>query len=372
MNPSPTLSRPFDRRQFLRFAGLGGAAIGGAAVLAACSTGSPTSGASTTAAAAAGSFGTIGLALSWIKNVEFAGEYFATEKGYFTSAGFDEVTLLAGGGQTSPVETVVSGQALVGLVADGSQVGASVSQGAPIKIIGAHLVKSASCLLSLQEKTPIKTLADVKGKKIGLQASVIPEFQALLELNGMTIDDIEVVTVQYDIAPLISGACDAFCSFATNEPLIAEADGYTPVIMYFADYGLPLVGDAIIATEDTISSKRDLLKAFLKAESQGWADAINDPAQSATYAVTKFGADQDLNQDQQVAEIKAQSLLMVDADVLKNGLLTITDDLIAGNVKAMVALGYTVTADMFDLSLLNEVYSENPDLIVSLPVSTAS
>ncbi|UFS60813.1 ABC transporter substrate-binding protein [Subtercola endophyticus] len=371
MNPSPALSRPFDRRQFLRFAGIGGAAIGGAAVLAACSTGSPTSVAST-AAAAAGSFGTIGLALSWIKNVEFAGEYFATDKGYFTSAGFDEVTLLAGGGQTSPVETVVSGQALVGLVADGSQVGASVSQGAPIKIIGAHLVKSASCLLSLEEKTPIKTLAEVKGKKIGLQASVIPEFQALLELNGMTIDDIEVVTVQYDIAPLISGACDAFCSFATNEPLIAEEDGYTPVIMYFADYGLPLVGDAIIATEDTINSKRDLLKAFLKAESQGWADAINNPTQSATYAVTKFGADQDLNQDQQVAEIKAQSLLMVDADVLKNGLLTISDDLIAGNVKAMVALGYTVTADMFDLSLLKEVYSENPDLIVSLPVSTAS
>lgn len=372
MNPSNPIPRSFDRRQFLRFGGLGAAAVGGAAVLAACSTGSPSTTATTAPAAAAGSYGTIGLALSWIKNVEFAGEYFATEKSYFTAAGFDEVTLIAGGGQTSPVETVISGQALIGLVADGGQVGASVSQGAPIKIIGTHLVKSASCLLSLQEKTPIKTLADVTGKKIGIQSSAIPEFQAMLELNGMSIDDIEVVPVQYDIAPLVSGACDAFVSFATNEPLIAAEQGFTPVLMYFADYGLPLVGDAFIVTEDTLSTKRDLLKAFLKAEAQGWADALNDPAQSATYAVTKYGADQDLDQSQQVAEINAQSLLMVDSDVLKNGLFTITDDLIAGNVKAMVALGYTVTADMFDLSLLTEMYSENPELIVSLPVPTAS
>src|ERR1700712_860397 len=116
MNPSPpsAFRQSFDRRQFLRFAGLGSAALGGAAVLAACSTGSPsTTGSATAAAGAAGSLGTISLALSWIKNVEFAGEYFATEKGYFTDAGFQAVTLLAGGGQTTAEEALLSGQALV-------------------------------------------------------------------------------------------------------------------------------------------------------------------------------------------------------------------------------------------------------------------
>ena len=49
---------------------------------------------------AAANYGTIALQLSWIKNIEFAGEFFATENGYYKKAGFTGVTLLAGGGST--------------------------------------------------------------------------------------------------------------------------------------------------------------------------------------------------------------------------------------------------------------------------------
>src|SRR3978361_1052070 len=118
--PPPVISKQFDRRGFLRIGGLSALAVGGAAVLAACSTGSTSTGSSTAAAtgmasAAPWSWGSIVLPLSWIKNIECAGEYFATEKGYYTDAGFEAVTLLAGGGQTGAEEALRSGQALVGL-----------------------------------------------------------------------------------------------------------------------------------------------------------------------------------------------------------------------------------------------------------------
>ena len=46
--------------------------------------------------APAGTYGDIKLQLSWIKNYEFGGEFFALENGYFTDAGFSSVELVTG------------------------------------------------------------------------------------------------------------------------------------------------------------------------------------------------------------------------------------------------------------------------------------
>ncbi|WP_253201948.1 ABC transporter substrate-binding protein [Subtercola sp. PAMC28395] len=374
--PPPALSKPFDRRSFLRIGGLGALAIGGTAVLAACSTGSTT--AASTAAATAGAsvapgaYGTIALQLSWIKNIEFAGEYYATEKGYYTDAGFSEVTLLAGGGQTGAEETLLSGQSLVGL--SGVSITApSILQGAPLKVIASTYQKNPFCLLSLEEKTPIKTIADMKGKKIGVQSGGNQTtFEGFLAANGLTTADVTLVTTQYDIAPLETGAYDAHMSYITNEPILAKKDGFTPVILGFADNGLPFVAETYTVTQDSIDNKRDLLKAFLVAEIKGWTDAVKDPAGSANLAVTKYGVDQKLDVTEQTEEATAQNGLILTADVNKNGLFTMTDALIAENIKSLAAMGTVITADqLFDMSLLKEVYAEHPELITTFTIPTA-
>jgi ABC-type nitrate/sulfonate/bicarbonate transport system substrate-binding protein len=363
---APPALKKIDRRGFLRIGGAVAMTAGGAFVLAACSTDSSASTSTGGATSAAGSLGTIALQLSWIKNIEFAGEYFATEKGYYKDAGFDEVTLLAGGGQTTAEEALLSGQALVGLSSP-SITAPSVVQGATLKIIGSTYQKNPFCLLSLDEKTPIKTVADLKGKKIGVQSGGNQTiFEGFLAANGLTTSDVEMVTTQYDIAPLETGSYDAHMSYTTNEPILAKQDGFTPVVLSFADNGLPFVAETFTVTQDTIDNKRDLLKAFFVAEIKGWTDAVKDPAQSATYAVTKFGADQDLSQDEQEAEATAQNALIVTDDVNKNGLFTMSDDLIKENIKSLADMGTTVKADdLFDMSIINEVYKENPDLIVT-------
>jgi ABC-type nitrate/sulfonate/bicarbonate transport system substrate-binding protein len=360
---------PLDRRGFLRFAGIGGAAVGGGLLLAACSSGSDSGSAGTAAASGgAANYGTIALQLSWIKNVEFAGEYMATDKGYYTDAGFDAVTLLAGGGQTGAEEALLSGQALVGL-SSVAITGPSVAKGATLKIIGSTYQKNPFCLLSLEEGNPIKTVADLKGKKIGVQSggnSTI--FAGFLKANGMTADDVELVTTQYDISPLEKGKYDAHMSYTTNEPILAKEAGYTPVILSLADNGLPFVAETFTVTEDTLKTKRDLLKAFLVAEIKGWTDAVKDPAGAAKLAVNEFGKDQDLALKEQTAEAKAGNALIITEDVNKNGLFTISDEMIAENVKTMGLMGTTITADLFDMSLLKEIYKENPDLLTTFEV----
>lgn len=366
----PVLSKSLDRRAFFRIGGAAAAVAGTTALLAACTDSSKAgSSTSTGTAAAAGSLGTIALQLSWIKNIEFAGEYFATEKGYYTKSGFQGVTLLAGGGQTGAEAALLAGQALVGLSSP-SITAPSIVQGAALKIIGSTYQKNPFCLLSLEEKTPIKTVADMKGKRIGVQSGGNQTiFEGFLKANGLTTSDVTLVTTQYDIAPLEAGKYDAHFSYTTNEPILAKSAGFTPVVLAFADNGLPFAAETFTVTQDTIDNKRDLLKAFLVAEIKGWTDAVKDPAQGAKYAVTKYGKDQDLNLTEQTSEATAQNALIVTADVNKNGLFTMTDDLIAKNIASLKTMGTNITADkLFDMSIIKEVYKENPDLITSFTI----
>ncbi|MCU1528505.1 MAG: transporter substrate-binding protein [Frondihabitans sp.] len=367
----PVLTEKLDRRAFLRLGGSVALVGGTTALLAACSSSSPGSGSTTSKAIAAGSLGTVAIQLSWIKNIEFAGEYFATEKGYYTKAGFKAVTLNAGGGQTTAEEAVLSGQALVGLSSP-SITAPSIIQGAALKVIATTYQKNPFCLLSLEEKTPIKTVADLKGKTIGVQSGGNETIlKGFLKANNLT-NDVTLVATQYSIAPLEAGKYDAHMSYTTNEPILAKQDGYSPVVLPFADNGLPFVAETFTVTQDSIDNKRDTLKAFLKAEIQGWSDAVKSPAQSATYAVQKYGKDQDLNVKEQTSEATAQNALILTDDVNTNGLFTMTDALIAENIKSLATMGTKITAEkLFDMSLIKEVYKENPDLIQKFTIPTA-
>jgi ABC-type nitrate/sulfonate/bicarbonate transport system substrate-binding protein len=362
--PTQLIPSAFDRRSFLRIGGAAAGAAGTAALLAACSSGGSSTGSSASAssAAAVGS-GTIALQLSWIKNIEFAGEYFATENGYYKKVGFDAVTLLAGGGTTTAEEIVISGKALVGLSAPIGTV-PSVLKGAPLKIIASTYQKNPFCLMSLESGKPISTVADLKGKRIGVQTGTNQTIlNGFLKANNIAKSDVTIVTTGFDIAPLISGKYDAHMSYTTNEPILAASEGQKPVLLTFADNGLPFVAETYTVLQSTIDSKRGLLKAFLKAEIEGWTDAVKAPAKSASLAVTKYGKDLKLDVAEQTKEATAQNALILTADVNTNGLLTMTQDLIDDNIKSLAAMGYTITADkLFDLSLLEEVYKENPSL----------
>src|SRR4051794_2896798 len=81
-----------SRRDVLRLGGVG--ALGLAVV--ACGGGTTTGGGAPSGAPAAGRLGELSVQLSWIKNIEFAGEYFADSKGYYTEAGLAKVDLVSG------------------------------------------------------------------------------------------------------------------------------------------------------------------------------------------------------------------------------------------------------------------------------------
>lgn len=348
----------FDRRSFLRYSltGMGAVgALGATGLLAACSSGSSDSGGGASSTNPK-------VQLSWQKNIEFAGEYWALEKGYFEQAGVGTPELITGGGAGTGVETgLTSNKVWIGMTAP--QLTAPVIlQGAKLMTVAATFQKNPFCIVSSVDR-PISTPQEMKGKKIGVQASNENVFKALLTANGMTENDVQKITVQYDPTPLTKGDVDGWVSYVTNEPITLAASGFPNTNFLFADFNLPLVAETLVVRQETIDNERDKVKAFLKADIQGWYDAVAYPAGSARLAVTEYGKDLGLDEAEQTKEAIAQNGLVVSADTDANGLLTMTDALIEENIVALEKAGYTLKPEqIFDMSLIKEVYAENPGL----------
>ncbi|OHV29966.1 MULTISPECIES: ABC transporter substrate-binding protein [Pseudofrankia] len=358
----------FDRRGFLRrgagvTVGAAALAVGGSSLLAACGDDDDSG---TTAAATSGgaaSFGKLDYRLSWIKNVEFAGAYIADQKGYYKAAGFSAVNLIAGGPSATPQDAdVATGKAFVGISAP-DITGNAILQGAPLRIIGAQYQKNPFAIMSLADK-PIKTPQDMIGKKIGVQATNESVWTAFLTANGLDASKIEKVPVEFDPTPLTTGQVDAWFSFVTNEPNLLKVKGVDTFTFLLADFKYPLVSETYMVTEDTLKNDKDKIKAFLTAEIKGWADSIHDPSVAAKYAAEIYGKDQGLDAAEQTLESTAQNELLLTDDTKKNGLFTITPTLIEENIATLKLAKVDITAEqLFDTSIIDEIYKENPALI---------
>jgi ABC-type nitrate/sulfonate/bicarbonate transport system substrate-binding protein len=364
---SALVAAGLSRRRLLTAGGL--AAVAGP-VLAACSSSSSSS---APAAAASGSasasstgvadLGALNYRLSWIKNVEFAGSYIADTKGYYKAQGFSSVNLIAGGASATPMEAdVASGKALVG-VSSPDITGAAIQKGAPLQIIGAQYQKNPFAIMSMAS-SPIKDAKDMYGKKIGVQVSNTSTWNAFLKAAGLDASKIKVVPVQFDPTPLTQGTVDGWFSFIDNEPIELASKGFKVTTFLLADNGYPLVNETYMATTDSIKNSAAALKAFLIGEIKGWKDNIADPTLGATLAANVYGKGLGLTVPEQTQESTIENTLILNADTKKNGLFTVTDSLLEANMKTLATGGITLTSSkLFNFSLLNEIYQENPDLI---------
>ncbi len=101
---------------------------------------------------------------------------------------------------------------------------------------------------------PVATPQELVGKKLGIQQSGVPIYDAFF--NSIDIDpkSITYVPVQFDPAPLVNGEVDAFVSFQTNQPIQLKTQGIETVTFLPADYGFNLFSDAFIVSEDTLNN----------------------------------------------------------------------------------------------------------------------
>jgi ABC-type nitrate/sulfonate/bicarbonate transport system substrate-binding protein len=338
-----------DRRSFLR-AGLGAVGVAAASpLLAACGGGSSSS---TTSSGLT----TISYQLSWIKNFQFGGDYIADSKGYYKAQGL-KVNLLAGGPNTAVDPIVQSGKALIGQSSPDFTANA-VAKGADLKIIGANYQKSPFCIMSRADK-PIRTPADLAGKKIGIQAANEVAWGAFLKLAKVDPSSFTKVPVQFDITPVISGDVDGFWAYVNDDVINMREKGADPVVMLLADFGYDVMTATYTVRSDSLTdkAKRAQIVSFLKGDLKGWQDAVADPGLVADLTVNTYGKGNGLKVDEQKACATATNEIMVTDETKAHGLSTMSDTLISGTIKSLAAAGITANPDLFDTSVLDEIFN---------------
>ncbi len=98
----------------------------------------------------------------------------------------------------------------------------------------------------------------------------------------------------------------------------------------------------------------------------GWHANLKNPVLGATLAAKKYGKDQKLTVKEQTLESKSENTVILTQDTATNGLFTISDELLDENISTLALADINITKDkLFDMSVIAEVYDENPDLKTS-------
>ncbi len=365
------------RRRFLQYMALGtGAVVAGPTLLSACGGSDSDSSSATTAAgsgttAAGGSATTsgaatsVGIQLSWLKTVEFAGYYLALDKGYYTDDNM-KVDLVAGGPNApQPEQSVAGGATQFGSPAFSNLVSA-VKAGADLVCIGAQLQRNMTAFISLPDD-PCPTLESMVGKKIGGSNPAFEEvYKNMFESAGLKAD-FTFVPTGADPTPLIEGAVDVYAGFMNNQPLTLKEKGYDPIVLPFQDIGIPWYTGNITMKRSYLEDNRDAVVKFLRGTIKGYELNMKDPAPGAELTVNEYGPDLGLTlkkeTDSNVIYIASQQ-----SDITKEkGLFWVDFDFIKGPVyEGLEKYGLTDLPDpekYYDLSILEEVYDGKTTLL---------
>ncbi|WP_170457048.1 ABC transporter substrate-binding protein [Ruegeria arenilitoris] len=234
--------------------------------------------------------------LDWFVNPDHGPIIVAQENGYFAEQGL-EVEIVPPADPSAPPRLVAAGQADLA-VSYQPQLHLQIHEGLPLKRVGTLVATPLNCLLVLEDG-PIKSLADLKGKKIGFSVAGVEEaiLTAMLNAHGVSLDDIEMINVNFSLSPsLMTGQVDAvigaFRNFELNQ---MDIEGVPGRCFYIEEEGVPPYDELIyVANPETMD--KDMIARFLAATEKATQFIVNNPEKSwEIFAATSPELQDELN-----------------------------------------------------------------------------
>src|SRR5438128_3674544 len=207
----------------------------------------------------------------------------AMAKGFFKQQGADVTGILSSDGGGTTVRTMLGGNLAYGEINPTATV-IAIQQGADLKIVSDNVQTVAEFVWAVKPDSPIKTAADLKGKKIGY-TNPRSTSQALailvLEKACLKPDDAELVKTGgfgEGIVALDLGAVDIT---PIPEPLWSQRkDKYRAVVK--ASELLPPLDNVVgVTTGKAAAARGDFIRAVIRARRQAVAHMYANPHAAA-------------------------------------------------------------------------------------------
>ncbi|GAA2576493.1 ABC transporter substrate-binding protein [Dactylosporangium fulvum] len=222
------------------------------------------------------------VVLQWVAQAQFAGYYAAKDKGYYDAECLD-VTIQEGGVNIVPQQILSAGNAEFA-VSHVTKTMVTREQGADLVNIGQVFQRGAYLQVAWAD-SGIKTLADLKGRKVG-SWGYGNELVLFAAMRGAGVDpakDVQIIQQPFDMSLLLKREVEAAQAKSYNEyaQLLETKNPKTGQLYQPSDFtaislqetGYTSLEDGIYSRGDWLSNQanQDTAVKFLKASYRGWA-----------------------------------------------------------------------------------------------------
>ena len=240
----------------------------------------------------------LNLQLDWLPNAQFAGVLYAPSLGWYRQAGID-LSILPWQAHTNQIDQLILDENYVVSTEDNLLIQACAA-GHPVKAIGSMMQYSGIGWMSLKQ-SGIQSLADLKGRRLGIHPDGKLAIKVALANQGMSPDDLEINDVGFDYIELLTNdELDAMQCLIMVEPLEMATAGHPVDVIRGYDLGYQVYAQVIATTDRLIQQQPDMLTRFLKVTFDGWRKAFEEPEESSRIVVDEYLKDSSVELQKQM------------------------------------------------------------------------
>jgi len=219
------------------------------------------------------------LMLNWYLYSEHAPFFLGKERGFYDQEGID-LDIQEGRGSGVTVQAVAANTATFGYVDVPTMIKAA-AKGAPVKSVGVALQLSPMSVMGFAEKN-IRAPKDIVGKTVAITPgdSMSQIWPLFLKKTGIKETDFKTVAgdAQTKLNAVMNGQADLLLGYVMDQAIKLQDATKKPVYpIRFADYGVNMISSGIIINSETLKSKPDMVKRFLRATTRALEESEKNP-----------------------------------------------------------------------------------------------
>lgn len=224
----------------------------------------------------------VSVVLDWTPNTNHTGLYAAVDQGFYEQEGLKVTILQPGAGGAD--QMVASGEVPFGISYQESITQARV-QGVPLVSLAAVIQHNTSGFAAPTDRN-IKSPKDFEGKRYGGWGSPVEAavMKSIMDQEGADVSKVENINMgDADFFTAAKRDIDFAWIFYAWTGIEAKLRGEPIDMLYVKDYSdsLDYYTPVIATNEKQIADDPELVKAFMKATSEGYEYAIDHPAEAA-------------------------------------------------------------------------------------------
>lgn len=209
--------------------------------------------------------------------------YVAQEKGFYRDAGL-EVEIVRGNSSSDVIRLIAAGRIQLGFADTGTLVIARTNQNLLVKA-AAIVYNRPPYAIYCHEEAHVRGPKDLQGKTVADTAgSANPTmFPAFARAAGVDKEKVKWIVADSASLPamLVSRQVDCVAQYSVGQPLLERRVAPKKITrVLYADAGLDLYSNGILAGDGTIKEQPDLVRRFVAATVRGMEAAFADPAEA--------------------------------------------------------------------------------------------